>query len=138
MNNNLLKKFANKFDKKINANIQTSINKEVEDLTYLLEASRDKILKEDIYEILNIGLNIAKETYIAKLNNNLEIMPKIKNRFIQKTIKEKKFNERFVNLLKKDGNIDFYFGFCQVVGREYADKTPENIGKLKNNLFKIV
>lgn len=116
--------------------IADALMEEVKNLTYLLEPSENTLSQKDVTDILNIGHDIAQKTYSAIRKDNLGSFPHIKGQCIDKAISAG-LNKSLSNVLKKDGVVDFYFGFCSVVGREYGLGTPENIEEIKNSVIRI-
>lgn len=126
----LLGIFSDKFIKGQNKLPTDEIKDEISKLNFILKESVTGITDEEIKFADEMGLEIAEKAFIEIKKGNRQL-GWIKEDTLKKI---KETNNHLKKYIEKDGNLDFFFGFCFVVGREYGYGTPEKISKMTGDL----
>lgn len=126
----LLGIFSNKLTKVRIKPPTDKLKDEIFKLNFILKESVTGITDEEIKLADEIGLEIATEAFIEIKKGNRQL-GWIKENALKKI---KETNNHLKKYIEKDGNLDFFFGFCFVVGREYGYGTPEKISKMMGDL----
>jgi len=106
---------------------------ETKRFNYILTTSIPDITSEEVDQIDEIGVKIAAKAYqeIKKGNRQLGW---IKTDGIKEA---KETSERLKEFVERDGNLDFLFGWCFTVGRDYGYGTPEVFKKSLDGLMLV-
>lgn len=119
------------FLKKQPSNLSNKFQEEVAKFNYILTTSYPDISEEDVIKADEIGLGIASKAY-EEIRKGHKTLGWIKAEGLSEA---KEASLKLKEYAEKDGNLDFFFGWCFAIGRDYGYGTPENITKNKDSLF---
>lgn len=96
------------------------------------------ISDDNLHALIKIGEDMMFATYIGVKVDKYDFLPYLKQPILDTNVKRfNGKNKSELTELTKNGNVDFYFGFCLQGGIQIAEGKPENIVKMLDGVYVI-
>lgn len=106
---------------------------EIKKFNYILTTSYPDISEEDVDEADKIGLKMAIKAF-KEVRKGHKALGWIKAEGLSEA---KEASSRLNEYAEKDGNLDFFFGWCFAIGRDYGYGTPEKISETARQMLNV-